>query len=144
MLEPARHLGDEILDEAEVAGGLGLVLETEIEEAGGEGVGDLRGQAFDELFERGPGREGLHALRVVEDLVADGAELLLGQVEESAALELLGVDPVGEALERSVPALQLAYETGGVHLGLGQRTRLDHDDEVVELAELPIELSVPL
>ena len=144
MLEPSRNLGDQVLDEPEVAGRLRLVLDAEVEEPGGERVGDLGGEPLHELLERGPGREGFHELLIVEDLVADGGQLLAGEVEERAALELLGVDPVGQALERGVPPLELAHEPGGVDLGLGERARLDHDDDVVELAELLVELTVAL
>src|SRR5439155_22083633 len=38
----------------------------------------------------------------------------------------------------------LAHEPGGVDLGLGERARLDHDDDVVELAKLLVELTVAL
>src|SRR5256886_7519959 len=100
--------------------------------------------AVDELVERRAARERLDELLVVEDLVADRGELLLGQVEECAPLELLGVDAVGDARERHVRGAQLAHEAPRVERGLGQRGRLDDDGQIVELAELAIVLAIPL
>jgi hypothetical protein len=73
---------------------------------------------------------------VVVDLVPDLGQALLGQVEKGPPLELLGIDAVGDALEGNPAGLQLADEADGVLLGLGERGRLDHDGDVVEIPEL--------
>src|SRR5436305_1863730 len=87
-----------------------LSRKAQVEEAAHEGLGDLGGHALHELIEGGAGREGLHEVLVVEDAVADLLQLVLGQVEERAALELLGVDAVVDAGERHARGLDLAHE----------------------------------
>src|SRR2546428_629692 len=75
---------------------------------------------------------------------ADLLEPIGGEVEERPALELLGVDPVVEVVERHPVRAQLAHQAVRVDGRLGQRRRLDGEDEVVELGELPVELDIPL
>src|SRR3989449_368190 len=142
-VEPRGDLGHQILDEADVEGGL-AVGEAQVDEARDERGSDLRRDAVDELVERRAVRTLLLEPLVSEDLVADREVLLLGEVEERAPLELLGVDPVGDAGERYAGGAQLADEAPRVERGFGQRGRLDDDREVVELAEFAIILAVPL
>jgi hypothetical protein len=120
------------------------VGEAQVEEAAHEGLGDLRGHALHQLVEGGAARERLHELLVVEDAVADLLQLVLGEVEERAPLELLGIDAVVDAGERHARGLDLPHEAVGVHGRLGQGRRLHHDGEVVEVAELLVVLAVPL
>src|SRR5207245_11675191 len=140
---PRRELLYQVGDEADVEGRL-AVGEAEVDEGRDECGRDLGRDAVDELVERGAARERLDELLVVEDLVADGGELFLGQEEERTALELLGVDAIGDAGERHVRGTQLAHEAPRVERGFGERGGLDDDREVVEFAELAIVLTVPL
>ena len=75
-IEPHRHLGDQILDEPQIGGAL-AVGEPEVDEVRHERGRDLGAHALDQLVERRPRRERLHELLVVEDLLADRAQLLL-------------------------------------------------------------------
>src|SRR4030095_11876694 len=116
----------------------------EVEEVGDEGSGQLRIHAFEQAGEAGIAREALHELLVFEDLVADLLELVRAQVQELIALELLWVDPVGDALELDGRSAQLLHEAGGIGLGALEGARLNHHDDVLELAEVLGVLDVAL
>jgi hypothetical protein len=113
------YLGDEILDEAEVVPAP-VVVEAEVEEAGDEGPRDLRGQAIDEPVEGRAGCEALQEVLVVEDSGPDFLELLCGEIEQGLTLELLRVDPVGQALQRHLAETELLREATRVDLCVGQ------------------------
>ena len=90
------------------------------------------------------GRERFHELLVVEDRVADVGEPVLGQVEQAAALELLGIDPVRDPLQRDVFRPQLTDQAVRVQSRLRQGGCLDDDGDAVEIAELSLVLRVAL
>src|SRR5437764_257010 len=94
--------------------------------------------------ERRSGRERLNDLLVVEDRVADVGEPFLRQVEQAAPLELLGIDPVGDPLQRHVVGPELPDETVRVERRLRQRGRVHDDGDAVQVAELAVVLGVAL
>jgi hypothetical protein len=57
---------------------------------------------------------------------------------------LLGIDPIGDPLERDLTGPQLCRQAAGVLSGLGGRGPFHHDRDVVEVAELPRVLGVAL
>jgi hypothetical protein len=81
---------------------------------------------------------------VVEDLGADLPQRLGGEVEELAALEALGVDPVRGAREVHRRVAQLLDEPARVGLGRLEGSRLDDHHDVLELAEVARVLGVAL
>ena len=143
LIEARPDLLEEHAQEARVDGQV-LVVEPEVEEVGDEGGGQLRVDAFEQAGQARIPREALHELLVVEDLVADLLELVRRQVQELVALELLGVDPVGDALELDGRGAQLLHEAGGIGLGALEGARLHHHDDVLELAEVLGVLDVAL
>ena len=143
VVEARPDLIEEHAQEARVDGQV-LVVEPEVEEVGDEGRGELCVDALEQAGEARIAREALHELLVVEDLVADLPELVRGQVQELIALELLGVDAVGDALELDGRGAQLLHEAGGVGLGALEGARLHHHDDVLELAEVLGVLDVAL
>src|SRR5262249_62354483 len=98
---------------------------------------DLGAHALHELVEGRPRRERLHELLVVEDLVADRGQLLLRQIEERTSLELLGVDPVGNLLERYAALAERAHEAVRVHRRLGQGGGLAAHSDALAIPTLP-------
>jgi hypothetical protein len=81
---------------------------------------------------------------VIEDLLADGPQRLGGEVEELAALELLGIDPVRGARELHRRIAELLHEPARVGLGRLEPRRLHHHHDVLELAEVLRVFVVPL
>ena len=81
---------------------------------------------------------------MLEDLVADVPELRRGRVEERPTLELLGVRPVRDALEAVRVLPELVGDLARVGLGQGQARRLDGDDDLIGVGELPGVLGVAL
>ena len=118
--------------------------QAEVEEAPHQAVGDLGGGGVHQLVEGRAGRERLHEVLVVEDALPDLLQLVQRQVEQRPALELPRVDPVGQAGQRDPGGPQLAHQLAGVDGGLRQRGGLDHDDHIVEVAELAAVLDVAL
>ena len=142
-IEPRRDLIQQHPEEAGVHRQV-LVVEPEVEEVGDEGRRHLGVDALDQPRQARVPREALHELLVVEDLVPDLLELGCRQVEELAALELLGVDPEGDAMELQRRSPQLLHQAGGERLGALQRARLDHHHDVLQLAEVLGDLHVAL
>jgi hypothetical protein len=97
-----------------------------------------------ELREARVGREALHEVLVVEDHVADLAQLHRVQVQEVPALEPLGVDAVVRARKLDRRFLQLLDEAGRVGLGGLERARLHDHHDVFQLAEVARVLRVAL
>src|SRR5262249_9173924 len=73
----------------------------------------------------------------VEDASPHFLELLGGQVKEVPAFEALGVDAIRDAGELDGRVAELVHEAGRVGLGRFEGARLDDDDDVLELPELP-------
>ena len=135
MIEARADLLEQHAQEARVDGQV-LVVEPEVEEVRHEGGGHLRVDAFEQTGEARIAGEALHELLVVEDLVADLLQLVRRQVQELVALELLGIDPVRDALELDGRGAQFLDEAGGIRLGALERARLDDHHDVLELAEV--------
>ena len=144
-IEAPRDLRHHVVDEAQIERALGAAgarLEPEVEQAGDECLGDRRRDTVHELIERGPFRELLHELLVVEDALANLLEPVGRQVQQRPSLELLGIDAVIDAVQRHAVDAQLTHEAVGVDRRLGQRRRLDGQHQIVEIAELLAVLDV--
>src|SRR5437899_2131406 len=61
-----------------------------------------------------------------------------------SALELFGIDPVGDPLQRDVVGAQLTHEAIRVDRRLRQGRRVDHDGDAVEIPELALVLGIAL
>src|SRR5207245_770439 len=138
-LDAGRDVAYAILNEAKIRSAFALG-ETQVDEVRDERGRDLRGDALGQLIERRAGRERLHEFLVVEDRVADRGELFLRQVQQGPPLELLGVDPVRDPLQRDVVGAQLADEARRVDRRLRQGGRVDGDDDALDVRELVVVL----
>src|SRR5262249_58346039 len=72
----------------------------------------------------------------IEDVLADAAQRFGREIEQHAAREAFGVVRVDEPVEPYGPGLEGRDEAGGVRLRLGGTLGSNHDDDLVELAEL--------
>ncbi len=142
-LQARRDQRDQVLHEPKVGGALALG-EAEVDEVRDECGRDLRGHAVGQLVERRAGRERLHEFLIVEDRLANVGEPFLRQVEQAPPLELLGVDPVRDPLQRDVVGPQLTDEAVRVDRRLRQGGGLDDDGDVIEIPELALVLGVAL
>src|SRR5713101_2840260 len=134
--EPARHLIEQGAQEPGVHRQI-LVAQPQIEQVGHERRRHLRVDALEQPGEARVAGEALNELLMVEDLVPDPPELRRREVEELAPLELLGIDAVGDAVEREPRRPQLLGEPGAVGPRRLEGAGLDDHHDVLELAEVP-------
>ena len=98
---PSRRAGDLVdrrLEKAQVR--RPPAAQPEIEESERHRVGDLLIEALEEPGQRRVGRVALDELLVVEEPIAQLGQLVDGQVEQAAPVEIGGIDPVRDPRRR--------------------------------------------